>query len=249
MPKKTNPRVKLIVSLSVISVILGLMLSMQYKNTRAAAKFQLDAAHVYDPRAQYTADQLNKTKETNSQYEAQLEKLKKQMFELEEKAGDIAKQESPDLKDELSKYRVMSGILPLKGEGITFTLDDSMVKDVPKDWDPELLIVHDSDLMNVTNELLIAGAEAVQINDQRISSTTGIICIGPVIKINGQKINRPYEFRAIGNKDRLEAALTLKGGVLDIFRYRTLTIQPPKKSLSVSINGYSGNFNGLSENK
>jgi uncharacterized protein YlxW (UPF0749 family) len=245
MTKKTNPRVKLTVTLTVISVILGLMLSMQYKNTRAAAQFQLSDEQVYDPRAQYTADQLNKVKEANSQYEAKLEELKKKMFELEEIAGEIAKKESPDLKEELSKYRIMSGILPLKGEGITFTIDDSTVKDVPKGFDPDWLIVHDFDLMNITNELLIAGAEAVQINDQRISSTTGIICIGPVIKINGQKISRPYEFRAIGNKDRLEAALTIKGGILDILRYRTLTIQPPKKSLSVSINGYSGDFNGL----
>ncbi|ASS75864.1 hypothetical protein CIG75_13470 [Tumebacillus algifaecis] len=245
MAKKPNPRIKLTVSLTLISVILGLMLSMQYKNTRAAAQFQVDEARVYDPRAQYTADQLNKVKESNSQFEAELESLKKKMFELEEKAGDLAKPESPDLKEELSKYRVMSGILPLKGEGITFTIDDSTVKDVPKGFPPDFLIVHDSDLMNITNELLIAGAEAVQINDQRISSTTGIICIGPVIKINGQKINRPYEFRAVGNRDRLEAALTMKNGILDILRYRTITIQPPKKSLSVTINGYSGDFNGL----
>ncbi|MFD2170816.1 DUF881 domain-containing protein [Tumebacillus lipolyticus] len=245
MTKKTNPRVKLTVSLTMISVILGLMLSMQYKNTRAAAEFQLNTERVYDPRAQYTAEQLNKVKEANSQYEAKLEELKKKMFELEEKAGEIAKQESPDLKEELGKYRVMSGVLPVKGEGITFVVDDSTLKEVPKNTDPEVLIVHDYDLMNITNELLIAGAEAVQINDQRISSTTGIICIGPVIKINGQKVSRPYEFKAIGNRNRLEAALEIKGGILDLLRHRTIAVQAPKSSLTVSISGYTGNFNGL----
>lgn len=72
MAKKTNARMKLTASLTLISVILGLMLSMQYKNTRAAAEVQAKVPTI-DPKAQYTADQLKRVRVENKRLEANIE--------------------------------------------------------------------------------------------------------------------------------------------------------------------------------
>jgi len=66
-------------------------------------------------------------------------------------------------------------------------------------------LVHDEDLREIINDLKNSGAEAISINDQRIVSTTAIICSGSVVTINGVKLNSPFEIKAIGNKSSLGA--------------------------------------------
>src|SRR5690242_22186 len=105
MPK-LNSRIKLTIALTVISAILGLMLSMQYKYTRATASQQSMVATV-DPKAQYTADQLAKVKDENKQLEANIEKLRKQMFDIEKQAASVDKASANDIQDELTKYKIM----------------------------------------------------------------------------------------------------------------------------------------------
>jgi uncharacterized protein YlxW (UPF0749 family) len=247
MPK-TNPRIKLTVSLTLISVILGLMLSLQYKNTRATAELVTSVPPV-DPKAQYTQEQLNKVKEQNKVLEGDIEQLNKQLHEIEKHASDVDKSIAPDIQEDLTKYKTMSGLLPVKGPGITFTISDSD-KEVASGGYSATLITHDIDLRLVVNELLLAGAEAVAINDQRITTTTGIICIGPVVKINSQRVNPPFEFKAIGNTASIISSLTLQGGVLDWLQDpngRALNVTKPKTSVSVMIPGYAGDFNGLSK--
>ncbi|MGZ4031141.1 MAG: DUF881 domain-containing protein [Tumebacillaceae bacterium] len=245
MPK-TNPRIKLTVSLTVISVILGLMLSLQYKNTRATAQLAASVPPV-DPKAQYTQEQLNKVKEQNKVLESDIEKLNKQLHEIEKHAGDVDKSIAPEIKDDLTKYKMMAGLLPIKGAGVTFTISDSD-KEAASGGYSATLITHDVDLRLVVNELLLAGAEAVAINDQRITTTSGIICIGPVVKINGQRVNPPFEFKAIGNPNAITSSLQMQGGVLDWLadpNGRALNVTKPKASTSVMISGYAGDFNGL----
>lgn len=247
MAKKANAKLKLTASLTVISVILGLMLSMQYKNTRAAAEVHAKVPTI-DPKAQYTADQLGRVRDDNKRLEGEIEKLNKQLHEVEKQAGATAQDIAPELRDELTQYKIMAGLLPVKGPGITFTVSDS-TNDVPKGTDPAFYIAHDLDLRMLVNELFAAGAEAVSINDQRITTTTGIICIGPTVMINGQRVTSPFEFKVIGNPQIVTASLEIKGGVIDVLSNpengRFLSISPRKQSPAITIPGYAGNFNGL----
>src|SRR5699024_10482790 len=65
-------------------------------------------------------------------------------------------------------------------------------------------IVHDSDLLNVVNELRAAGAEAISINDMRIIETSRISCGGPTINIGkDQRFVPPFKIKAIGNPEEL----------------------------------------------
>jgi len=250
MMKRTNARVKLTVSLTIISVILGLMLSMQYKNTRMATEVQSKIVTV-DPRAQYTAEQLKKMKEGNKRLGEELAKLTTRKFTLEKEAADFDRQAvPPELRNDLTKYKMMAGLLPIKGPGITFTVSDSRRNAANSD-EAKLLILHDSDLRMIVNELLVAGAEAVSINDQRITTTTGIICIGPTVMINGISVPPPFEFKAIGAPQTLTTALEIKGGVLEVLtapeNQRFLSFSARKMSPSITIPGYAGDFNGLNK--
>lgn len=247
MSLKTDKRLRLTVSLTMISVILGLMLSMQYKNMRVTAESQAKLPQI-DPKAQYTADQLGRIKDENKGLEVSIEKLNKDLHGLEKQAGNVDQNLAPEIRDELTKYKIMSGLLAVKGPGITFTVDDNK-KDTPADKDVLLYITHDSDLRMLVNELFIAGAEAVSINGQRITTTSGIICIGTVVKINNQRVSTPFVFNAIGDPKNMINALETRGGVIELLTRpengRYLTITPPKQSPSVTIPGYAGDFNGL----
>ena len=54
--------------------------------------------------------------------------------------------------------------------------------------------------------------------EQRIVSTTAIMCDGNIIRINGEIIGVPVMIRAIGFTERLYHALSRPGGYLDIMR-------------------------------
>lgn len=67
----------------------------------------------------------------------------------------------------------------------------------------------DTDLIKIVNELNAADAEAISINDIRITSRTGIRSAGNYITINDERIS-PYRritIKAIGNKAKLKQAL------------------------------------------
>ena len=101
------------------------------------------------------------------------------------------------------------------------------------------LIVHDSDLRSLVNELANAGAEAISINDERIVNTTAITCAGNVILINGNKAGSPFTIKAIGNQESLYGAITRAGGYTYGLRARSIQVDT-RKSDNVQISRYTG---------
>lgn len=117
------------------------------------------------------------------------------------------------MKTAIENYSVLAGVTDVKGEGIIVTLDDGDTV-----LDGSDVLVHDSDVLTVVNELKAAGAEAISVNGQRIIATTAIRCVGPAIQINYQKVAAPFEIKAIGNSQYLESAMTIKNGVVDVLK-------------------------------
>ena len=105
------------------------------------------------------------------------------------------------LNDEIEDLEILSGITELKGSGIIVTLDDTRaINQIAADagfYDPNVFVIHDSDILLVINELRAAGCDAIAINGQRIISTTEIRCVGPVIQINGIRLTAPFKISAI----------------------------------------------------
>ncbi len=123
------------------------------------------------------------------------------------------------LNDEINSLEITAGLTEVKGSGIVVTLDDTRAIDqIAADagkYDPNVFVIHDSDILLVINELKAAGAEAVAVNGQRIMSNTEIRCVGPVIQINGIRLTAPFKISAIGAPNTLANSLKLRGGIID----------------------------------
>lgn len=124
-------------------------------------------------------------------------------------------EELKSLEEEIKKDNMLLGATEVKGQGVTITITDANVNSsISSTIDQSDLLVHDKDLLAVVNELKNAGAEAIEINGQRIVNTSAIICEGNVISVNGQKISSTFTINAIGLSTRL-ATLKRAGGYLE----------------------------------
>lgn len=103
-------------------------------------------------------------------------------------------------------------------------------------------VIHDADLMEIVNALKEAGAEAISINNQRIVNSTSIICSGNVTQINGEKIGVPFEIKAIGLIEKLNGALTMPNGYLDLMKRDGVQVKV-EKSNEIVIPKYEGVYN------
>ena len=103
-----------------------------------------------------------------------------------------------------------AGLDPVHGPGLIVTLNDAQ-RDAngrfPRDASPDDLVVHQQDIQAVLNALWSAGAEAIQMQDQRIIATSAPRCVGNTLLLNGRTYSPPYTITAIGDAAAMQAAL------------------------------------------
>ncbi|BBX33081.1 hypothetical protein MMAG44476_07316 [Mycolicibacterium mageritense DSM 44476 = CIP 104973] len=99
---------------------------------------------------------------------------------------------------------------PIRGPGLVVTLNDAQ-RDAqgrfPRDAAPDDLVVHQQDIQAVLNALWSAGAEGIQMQDQRIIATSAPRCVGNTLLLNGRTYSPPYVITAIGDPAAMQAAL------------------------------------------
>ena len=142
-----------------------------------------------------------------------------------------------ETEESITEGNKMIGLTEVNGPGVTVTLTDSK-KDISSSLNPSDLVVHDLDVLSVINELKNAGAEAISINDQRLTPNSGIICGGNIIDINGEKVGAPFIIKAIGLPEQL-AALNRPGGYLATLKEYNIGVEF-KKSNNITIPKYTG---------
>jgi len=102
------------------------------------------------------------------------------------------------------------GLGEMHGPGLVVTLTDAQ-RDAngrfPRDASPDDLVVHQQDISAVLNALWSAGAEAVQMQDQRITATSAPRCVGNTLLLEGRTYSPPYVVTAIGDPAAMQAAL------------------------------------------
>jgi len=103
-----------------------------------------------------------------------------------------------------------AGLEPMRGPGLIVTLNDAQ-RDAegrfPRDASPDDLVVHQQDIQAVLNALWSAGAEGVQMQDQRIIATSAPRCVGNTLLLNGRTYSPPYVITAVGDAAAMQAAL------------------------------------------
>ena len=145
-----------------------------------------------------------------------------------------------ELQTQHENGRNLSGFTDVEGKGIIITLSDSNGTDI-NNTRPGHFIIHDSDIMNILNELINAGSEAISINGERIITTSRIKSGGPVIIINGGKHSSPFVIKAIGGPDALELKLKKKGNTLHLLERDNIGVEITK-SERVAVPRYTGNM-------
>ena len=103
-----------------------------------------------------------------------------------------------------------AGVDPVHGPGVVVTLNDAQ-RDAdgrfPRDAVPDDLVVHQQDVQAVINALWGSGAEAIQLQDQRLLATSAPRCVGNTLLLNGRTYSPPYTITAVGDPDAMRAAL------------------------------------------
>jgi len=106
-------------------------------------------------------------------------------------------------RQQLDDLEVLAGTVPVHGPGVVVTIDD-----------PERSLAYDS-LIDTVEELRDAGAEAIAINQRRVSATTAFAEANDAITIDGSAWQAPYIVTAIGQASTLESGLEIPGGAVD----------------------------------
>ena len=182
-------------------------------------------------------DNVLKWKEKYDLAYDKLETKEVRLDKLREKATNTG-EFSETTKNDLETNDMELGLSEVIGKGITITLTDGDGKNGSK-LDLSSYLVHYSDLIEVVNALKNAGAEAISINDQRITNSTAITCIGNVIKVNNEKIGVPFTINAIGSPEKLYGALTMLGGYIDKLKDEGVSVKVEKQT-SLTIPKYTG---------
>ena len=117
-----------------------------------------------------------------------------------------------NVEEEIAENEILLGVTDVKGEGIVISILDG------KD------LIHQEDLIIMIDELKNAGAQAISINDQRITNSTYLYCDGSVILIDGEKIGNPFTIKAIGNSETIYGAITRNKGYISVLKKDELEI-------------------------
>ena len=224
---------KVAISLGILTMLFTAGTIMQFKTIRAA---NLDGT------IQLTDRNLKKSVlQWNEKYQESTKKLKDTDEELEELKKKVAEFHiDEELNAKIDKYEIILGMTDVSGEGIIVTVSDNDGYNNQNSFasiNASNYLVHDGNLVAIVNELKAAGAEAISINDKRITDTTAITCAGNVIQVNGEKVGSPFTIKAIGNKDLLYGEITKNGGIIyKLKRYGVITEIKKNDNIEISKN-------------
>ena len=138
----------------------------------------------------------------NAELTRQLTSVRKDVDGLAARGTDQS-----DLSPDVSRESRRVGLTAVTGPGVTVILDDAPASVAANGIEPDLLVVHQQDIQAVVNALWSGGAEAMTIQEQRVISTTAVKCVGNTVVLHGIPYAPPYRIRAIGDQERLHAAL------------------------------------------
>lgn len=116
----------------------------------------------------------------------------------DDRALDELSDEERQVTRRSTEVGAWAGYLPVHGEGVRVRLDNS--PDGSGDG-----VVRDEDLATLVYGLWEAGAEAVAINDQRLTAVTGIRTVNRAIHVRTRPLSPPYVIEAIGDRNTLQA--------------------------------------------
>jgi uncharacterized protein YlxW (UPF0749 family) len=97
-----------------------------------------------------------------------------------------------ELIAEANRLRAIEGFVPVHGPGIVMVVDASGLQAL--------------DLQDALNNLAVAGAEAIAVNNRRVGVGVPIAQVSEGVSIDGEVLTAPWTISAIGDANRLAEA-------------------------------------------
>ena len=200
------------IALTAVALVIGFVFAVQSRTEQSIETgLQVSSGRLGEVAYRYRAED-----ERQAAMRAEIADLRVQIANDEQHAA-ADRRVAASLATELGTLRTAAGLTAMRGPGITVTVTDSRRPLRPGE-DPNLVLIHYSDVRAVVNMLWAAGAEAVAVNDERIISTSGLSCVGTTILLNTRRMAPPYRVVAIGDAAAMMAAAQARGGILDQLR-------------------------------
>ena len=181
----------------VLCAVLGFAIVVQLRQNGDASLSQLrqdDLVRLLDE-ASTRSDQL-------SQEAADLQRERDQLV-----SGSNTRQAALDAaRRSAATQGILAGRLPAVGPGVRITLTDDGGS------------IRPITMLNMLEELRNAGAEAVQLNDQRVTASSAFTGSPGAVQLDGTTLSAPYEWLVIGDPDTIATALDIPGGAMAYVR-------------------------------
>lgn len=216
------------ITIGLICFVLAYVMFMQFRTIE-----ETNITQIENMRESELSEKLASWKEKYEEASLKLEETNTKLQEYKQKRE--ANEEATEiLNKELVQAQTIAGLTDVKGNGVIITYIEDTTTESGK--------IRDSDLIELVNELKLAGAEAISINDQRIINMTNIINIDidgeKFILIDKKRVTSPYTIKAIGDPKYLESALTTKT-IGFVTRHDNATVQ---RENNIIINKYNGDI-------
>ncbi|HET7628786.1 MAG TPA: DUF881 domain-containing protein [Bacillales bacterium] len=217
------------VMLASSSLVAGFLVSYFYPYAGAAGNMSQASSPVEQwKKNDELQSEVLEQQQTNRRLWKDIQNKRKRIDALESQFA-TQKSEMSHLVHQLQKYRKILGKVAVKGPGITVTLSDN--EHIPDGSNPNNYIVHERHIRAVVHELIVSGAEAVAVNGQRISDYSYIKCVGPVVKVDGNKYPAPFVISAVGDPEKMYKSLFLTGNTVDQLTNDNITVKVKKMRL------------------
>jgi uncharacterized protein YlxW (UPF0749 family) len=127
--------------------------------------------------------------------------------EIDRLSSSVSGADLDTLRKRVDELEPDTGLTDVHGPGIRITLTDAPRNGRDPDIDPNFLVVHQQDIQAYVNALWAGGAEAISLQGQRLTSTTGIKCVGNTVVLEGVPYSPPYVIAAIGDTGGMYRAM------------------------------------------
>ena len=220
-----NEKIVMAITIGIVCVVLMAVMFAQFRTIE-----ETDITGIETAREEELRTMIVSWKTKYEETTEQISETKQKINEYHQKTASL--EETKELLEkELAHTNKLVGKTNVVGEGVIITLVDNKEKNIEY-----------TDLLSLMNELKLAGAEAISINDKRIVNMTEIVEVNGMILINEERVTSPYIVKVIGNQTYLFSALSLKNsGYIDKYTNLGKTISMVQDSNIRILTYNSGN--------
>jgi uncharacterized protein YlxW (UPF0749 family) len=196
-----SPRIRSGLSVALVLALSGVLFTV------SAQLAQGDESRHAEDLSSVVADESDRVESLTDQAAA----LNAEVQDLSEAIDLDVPTRGTDLRSDES---VVTGAWPVSGTGLSVALEDAPTSSLDiSGVVADDLVVHQQDLQHVINALWAGGAESMTLQGERVTSTSAFRCSGNILLLHGKVFSPPYVVEAIGEPDRLQAALDASPGV------------------------------------